>query len=57
VCPAYKQTVYTLKTVHTPDGDLTLLVDGQARIHQLQVLLAASDVGCMRIKGEVFDDA
>ncbi|ORY29109.1 hypothetical protein BCR39DRAFT_565191 [Naematelia encephala] len=38
------------------DDGLNLVADGQARIHQLQVLLAGSDVGCIRIEGEVFDD-
>jgi hypothetical protein len=56
VCPPYKQHVYTLKTEATPQGELELVGDGQTRIHQLQMLLAASDSGCVRIEGTVFDD-
>ncbi|KAL7421402.1 hypothetical protein Q5752_004287 [Cryptotrichosporon argae] len=56
VCPLSKQRVYTLRTEDNPEGDLDLVAEGQARIHQLQVLLAGSDDGCIRIRGEVFDD-
>jgi hypothetical protein len=56
VCPSYKQRVFSLKSGDNPAGELELLPGGQARIHQMQVLLAASDVGCIRIDGEVFDD-
>ena len=57
VCPSYKQRVYSLKNDENPSGELDLVPGGQARIHQLQVLLAGSDVGCIRMEGEVFDDA
>ncbi|GFZ51511.1 hypothetical protein JCM24511_09278, partial [Saitozyma sp. JCM 24511] len=57
VCPSWRQRTYTLKTDSTPDGELELPADGQARLHQLQVLLAGSDDGCIRIQGEVFDDS
>jgi hypothetical protein len=56
VCPPYKQQVYTLKNAQNPDGDLELLGDGQARVHQLQVTLAGSDHGCVRVQGAVFDN-
>ena len=56
VCPPYKQHVYTLKNAENPDGDLELLGDGQARVHQLQVTLAGSDHGCVRVQGAVFDN-
>ncbi|KAK8843501.1 hypothetical protein IAR55_007161 [Kwoniella newhampshirensis] len=55
-CSGRKQRVYTIRSESNPTGDLELVGDGQARIHQLQVLLAGSDVGCIRIKGEPFDD-
>ena len=55
-CPAYKQRTYTIRSGAYPDGDLELEADGQARIHQFQVLLAGSDDGCIRIRGEPFDD-
>jgi hypothetical protein len=56
VCPSYKQRTYTFKTDATPNGEIDLAVEGKARLHQLQVLLAGSDDGCIRIQGEVFDD-
>lgn len=56
LCPPYKEHVYTLKTEDNPAGDIELVGDGQTRIHQLQVLLAGSDSGCVRIEGTVFDD-
>ena len=49
--------MYTVHSEENLSGELHLLSEGQARIHQLQVLLAGSDVGCFRIRGEVFDDA
>lgn len=45
-----------LKTKARPDGDLELVADGQARITQLQVMLAGADDSCFRIEGELFDD-
>jgi hypothetical protein len=57
VCPPYKQHVMTLKNELQPHGDVELVGDGQSRVHQLQVLLAASQDRCVRIQGTVFDDA
>ncbi|WVQ81580.1 hypothetical protein IAT38_003704 [Cryptococcus sp. DSM 104549] len=55
-CGGYRQTTYTIRSEAHPDGDLELQADGQARIHQMQVLLAGTDQGCIRIKGEPFDN-
>lgn len=57
VCPRSKQHVITVRSAEYPDGDLELSLDGQSRITQLQVALLTSDKGCVRVKGEVFDDA
>ncbi|RXK35614.1 hypothetical protein M231_07144 [Tremella mesenterica] len=56
-CSSWREHVYTLRTDSHPNGDLTLVPNGQDRIHQIQVLLAGSDESCIRIRGEVFDDA
>ncbi|WVQ94802.1 hypothetical protein IAU59_001885 [Kwoniella sp. CBS 9459] len=56
VCPSYKEQTHTIKTDLHPEGDMTLVADGQSRIHQIQVLLAGSDQSCVRIIGEPFDD-
>ncbi|WVR09242.1 hypothetical protein IAU60_006306 [Kwoniella sp. DSM 27419] len=56
VCPAYKEQTHTIKSEANPDGDMTLVAGGQARIHQIQVLLAGSDQSCVRIIGEPFDN-
>ncbi|KGB79128.1 hypothetical protein CNBG_4966 [Cryptococcus deuterogattii R265] len=55
-CPASKEKVYTIRSESNPDGDIDLHDDGQARIHQLQVILAGSDEKCVRIIGEPFNN-
>ena len=49
--------MHTVKSAEHPDGDLELEADGMGRIRQLQVLLLGAEKNCIRIIGDVFDDA
>lgn len=56
VCPRSRQQVLTLRSPTDPTGVLDLSREGEARIAQLKDALVANEHGCVRIRGDVFDD-